>query len=159
MMENTDTADYREEHLGRTVTAHIDEQEDSESPCATVQIAVTDDDTEEEIELTRHELRELNRAVGLEERRPPKRNVTGTIENHLEIMDFGDHLSVSTPPARFRISHADYLETSVWRISEHDEGHSWEIDTAQTRRAATIKLLERLGVLWDAGARADEGGE
>jgi hypothetical protein len=157
-MENTDTADYREEHLGRTVTAHIDEQDDSGSPCATVQIAVTDNETEEEIELTRHELRELNRAVGMEERRPPKRDIVGTVENHLEIMDFGDFLSVNTPPARFRISHTDYRDVPMWRITEHDEGHSWEIDTAQTRRAATIELLERLGVLWDEGA-TDEDGE
>ncbi|WP_264183152.1 hypothetical protein [Haloterrigena turkmenica] len=39
----------------------------------------------------------------------------------MEIIDFGDHLSISVPHSRFEVTHHDFREGEPWVVNECDE--------------------------------------
>ena len=137
---------YQNERFGRTITA---ERRFVDRGLDTLAVHVEDDDQDATVELTLEELADLSRGVGNSPRRPPRRDLMGTIEGHYEIIDHGDLVTVDTPTARFKISRSVAESTCPWIVTEHDEGHSWKVTDGLTRNAALVDLLERLGLVWN----------
>lgn len=99
------------------------------------------------VELTLDELAVLSRGVGNRPRRPPRRDLSSTIEDHYEIIDHGDFVTVDTPYGRFKVAHREGRDPP-WIVTDHDAGHSWAIGKGLARNVALAELLERLGLLW-----------
>lgn len=143
---------HRETYGDRTITADRiphDRELLRGTDSETVRVQVHDDDQDAMVELTRRQLKELSRVVGNRPRRPPRRDLLEIIETHMEIVDFGDHLSISLPHTLFKVRHHDFCEGEPWAVNERDEDVRMELEAALTRNTALVALLDRLGLLWN----------
>lgn len=150
---STDTPDnddrteqvYQNERFGRTITAERTYRDRGHDP---ITVHVEDDEQDVSVEFRLEELADLSRGVGNVPRRPPRRELMGTIEGHYEVIDQGDLVSVGTPTAQFRVSHREYNDPP-WVVAEHDADVRMVRDAAPTRDEALLALLERLGLVGD----------